>query len=313
MNSTQIIRFLNNYKVKLSCLLIAVLLWLIVVMGNKYFQVEIIPFRIINPPAGHVVSEPVPDGAEVTFTGSGFELLDFRTREKYIELDMRHIDTHRKFRMRTDMIKGMPLELNVKAERVIGPDSVTVKMEPLVSKRVPVSRRFLRLEPMEGYLIVGPPEFEPDTIGVSGPATAVSRIDSVITETKQYSHLIRDLEGELEIVPPPWEGISYSRSAVKFCVDVQRIHERHIYGVPVEVINVPAGIKSVKVDPSVLTLTVHGGVDVVSALTLDEISATIDFAKERHRSQTARAVITIPREVISWSSKPAFFKLRIER
>ncbi|MBN2414971.1 hypothetical protein JXO52_03975 [bacterium] len=313
MKNTRIMRLSKNYKVKLASLVIAILLWLIVVMGNSYLQLTVIPFEIINQPAGYVLSEPIPDGAEVTFIGKGFDLIELHSLPKFIELDMHSADITRTFVMRNDMIRGIPPDLDVQVEHIIGPETVTVSMEPLISKRVPVSRKFIRLEPTEGYIIVGPVQLFPDSIDVSGPSTAVNQIDSVVTEPETYSHLIRDFEGHLRIVPPVWEQITYSRTDVQFSADVQRIHERHIYGVPVEVINIPPSVSGVKADPSVLTLTIHGGVDVVSKITVDDISATIDYQKERYRSQTARAVITIPRDILNFTAKPAFFKLRIER
>lgn len=313
MKITRIKRLSKDYKVKLASLVIAILLWLIVVMGNSYLQLTVIPFRIINIPDGYVLSEPISDGAEVAFRGKGLDLLGLRGREKRIELDMRNTDVTRTFVMRKDMIRGIPNRLDVQVERIVGPETVTVSMEPRITRRVPVSRKFIRLEPKEGYIIVGPVKLYPDSVYVTGPKTAVNKIDSVITETETYTHLIRDFEGDLHIVPPAWDDITYSRMDVKFAADVQRIHERQIYGVPVEVVNIPPSLSAVKAEPSVLALTISGGIDLVSKINVDSIRATIDYRKERYRSQKARAVITIPQDVVSWSSKPAFFKLRIER
>jgi len=304
---------LSNYKVKLSCLLIALILWLIVVLGNSYPQLKIIPFRIINLPPGLVLSEPLPDGAEVALRATGKDLIKFSSGEKYIELDMEYTKRVRSFNISRNMIVGMPRNGRVNIEQILWPDTVIVKLEPFIRKRVPVSSTFLQLEPMEGYIAVGSIDLVPDSIYISGPSSSIKGIDSVVTKPYKFSHLIKDFSGKIDLVPPDWDAVSFSHLNARFAVDIQRIHERVLYGIPVQVINVPAGIKAVIADPSQLTLTIHGGVDVVSRLTAEDITAIIDFRKERNRRQSARAAIKIPEDVISWSSKPGHFKLRVER
>ncbi len=305
-------KLLVNYKVKISCFFIAVLIWLFVVTGNRYYKLFSIPIKINDHPKGYVLSQPIPESVEVAFYGTGRGLISLALSEKNVELNLGDDESERDFMISTDMITGIPSDLNIETAGIIGPDTVKVRMEPKSSRLVKVEPQLV-LETMDGYIQVGPVHLEPDSIMINGPASLVDRIDVIYTEKKNYHDLFRDFSNQIALMPPAERMVRYASSHVKFAVDIQRIHERTFRGIPIDVINVPSNIRKVEAVPSTLTLILHGGVDALQAIKPEDLRATIDYRKYRRRNGEASAFFTLPDEVIYYESKPKTFTLLIEQ
>lgn len=305
-------RWLQNYKVKLFSLLSAFFLWVFVVTDNRFDHTLSIPLRLINKPKGWILTQPIPSRVKVRFRGLGKDLFGFHFRDKRIELDLHQIRRTAKLPITVEMIKGIPVGMTIVPVRIVEPDSITIQLDRFAEKKVSIRPDFT-LVPFDGYIQIGDIVFEPDSIIVRGPESLVNTIDEVSTERKEYRNLLKEIRGKVHLTLPPWETLHYSLNTVRFRVDIQRIGERMITEIPVEVTHVPRGVK-VTVVPSTLSLKVQGGVNVLSKLKKEEIVATIDFgSRYRYRGKRLPATIQLPRDVNFSDVKPQFFELIVER
>jgi len=305
-------KWFQNYKVKLFSFLSAIFLWVFVVTDNRFDHTMSIPLRLTNKPKGWILTQPIPSEVRVRFRGSGKDLLSFHFRDKRIELDLYGIRKSARLSLAVDMIKGIPVGMDIIPFRIFGPDSVTIQLDRFGEKNVPV-RPDLTFVPLDGYTHVGDVILEPDSVVVLGPESLVNRIAEVSTEKKEYTNLLKEIRGKVSLVPPSWETLQYSLNSVRFRVDVQRIGERMISEIPITVTRIPRGVK-VTVVPSTLSLKLQGGVNVLSKLKKEEVIAAIDFrSRYRYRGKRIPATIHLSRGISFSDVKPQFFELIVER
>lgn len=305
-------RWLQNYKVKLFSLLSAFFLWFYVITDNYFEYTVDVPLRIINKPIGKILTKPLPQKVKVLFRGLGKSFLSFRYRNKRIELDLHQVKEVSTFSLNLDMIKGIPAGMPVTPLRIVEPESITVRLDRSIEKKVAIHLD-IQMVPTDGYTQIGDISFEPDSLILSGPESMVNAVSEVFTEKKVYRNVIKEIRGKVSIVPPSLKILNYSQNTVRFKADIQRIGERIITEIPVNVYNIPQGIK-VSAVPSTLSLKLQGGVKVLSKLKREEIFATIDFkSRHRYRRKGIPATIELPKDISFSDVKPKFFELVVER
>ena len=302
----------KNYKVKLFSILSALFIWFYVVTDN-YFEVTInVPLQLVNFPQGYILANDVPSHVKVLFRGSGKSLLNFYYREKSIELDLHQMKQSAIFRLGIGMINGMMPGVNIAPLRIVKPDSVLVKLDRYAIRKVPVQAN-LTMKPMDGYTQIGSIALEPDSIDVSGPETIVENIDFVETTPKSFENVLKPLQGQVDIIPPKNSTVQYHVEEIHFAADIQRIGERYLSGIPIEVLNVPRGV-DVSVIPSTLSLKLQGGVSLLANLDKKDIGASIDYrSRRRYHGKGIPANIKSPPDITFSDVHPKFFELRVNR
>jgi len=123
------------------------------------------------------------------------------------------------------------------------------------------------------------------------------------------------LREDVELQPfPDSLQIELSLTRVNVIADIQKIIERTIPEIPVQVRNAPANLIVTPL-PSTLSLTVEGGEQLLFSLKRDDITAFIDYNRVHNSSSKAgyAAYIEVPPGVRYRNVKPALFKLMMER
>jgi hypothetical protein len=309
---------IQNLRVKLLTLLSGFFIWFFVITANEYFLELNVLLRLQNIPENHVLAEPVPQKIRVLFRGSGRDLLHMLLREKKMILNLNHRADAQFYPLSTDLLQAMPGQMNLKPVSVISPDSVFISLDIYQEKKVPV-RSGLNIATMDGYIQVGRINFNPDSVLIKGARQLVDRVDEILTETDSYQFLLKDLSRNVQLVKPEVDLLALSQSSVNFSVDIQRIGERNIDGIPIRVVNLPASISDAVVVPSTLSLVVHGGNNFLMDLKPDQISATIDYRLLGHNLHTGgvirqvRAAIDLPEDIIYYHAVPQSFDIILER
>lgn len=302
----------RNYKVKLFSVVSALFIWFYVVTDN-YFEVTIpVPLQLVNFPEGYILANEIPSTVKVLFRGSGKSLLSFYYRDKSIELDLYQMRQSAIFRLGIGMINGMSPGVNIAPLRIVEPDSVLVKLDQYAVRQVPVLAN-IELDVIDGYTQVGNLHLEPDSVQIQGPKAVVDKIDFIETESKSCKKLARFVEGRVDLLPPESKMVQFKTSQVRYAADIQRIGERYISGIPVQVLHTPKGAH-VSVVPSTLSLKLQGGVSLLAELKKEDITASIDYnSRYRYHGRGIPANIKLPNEITFSDVHPKFFELRVGR
>ena len=305
-------RWFYNFRIKIFSLFSALLLWFYVITDNNFEYALKVPVHPINMPSDWMLTQSIPSHVKILFSGSGKSLLNLHYRKKRMDINMSQIQNKVLLPLSIEMIQGIPEDLNVLPVKIVDPESIFVELDRFITRKLPVQSQ-ISILPMDGYIQVGEIDIVPDSLIVCGPQSLVNDIDRIITEEKTYRNLVKPISNKIAIVPPKWETVQYSSDQTTFYVDIQRIGEKTVSEIPVQVFGLPKNMKATVI-PSSLSVKLQGGVKILSKIKKEDITATIDFQKHTlYDSKKVPAIIKLPPEINLSDVKPAFFELVVEK
>lgn len=305
------LNILENYKIKLVSLLFAIFIWFFVITENEYSYIIEVPVRVVNIPNDKIILNEVPATVKARIRGDGKNLIALSLgRGVRINLDLSDAEQSKTFHIKPNSIFISRAE-DILIEEIITPDSVTIVLDEYQSKKVPVASRIFP-KTASGYTIVDDIDFTPDSVRITGPASVLSTIDRIPTEKLELNDLKFDHRDVVRLAPPPSEKVQLSLSQIEFSIDVQKLLELTLTGVPVKVKNVPPAL-SVHVVPSTLSLVLEGGGDLLTDVTRNDIEAYIDYNRVQDSPGKEHPAVIEPPPGISYRDvKPKTFKLIFE-
>lgn len=304
---------LENYKVKLTAFVVAILFWFAVVTESSYqydMEVAIVP---INVPEDRIIVSGELPKAKVRFEGRGKTLLGLVFNEKTLELNLSDIKADAYLPLEQAILHIARRSQDQINWQVLSPDTVYIKMAYLERKRVPVVPQ-IEIEPAAGYIVVGPVQVTPDSVLITGPVRQIQKIDRLMTETRHFSEMQRDVRGRVALLPLADSlKIRIAWRQVEFHADVQKLLEFQLDELPVEVINVPRRWR-ITPRPSRVSITVIGGEELLMRLTPEDFRVFVDYKQKQDRDTRGYRPqiqhvpdVTVPKII------PEFIKLEIER
>ena len=228
----------------LGCL-IAVSLWLMVNLGKEYHLTVSIPLEITNYSDGMAFSTPPPQKITVGVSGEGWNLvslyrnppgISFRYEEGLVDI--------------TEAVQSQLASYSDVTVQKVNPSFITVEMEPIAVKRVPVVPDLdIRLKTQ--YEISGSVRVSPDSITVSGAESIIDTIRFWPTERLQMRNVQQAVNRRLHLVNR--EGIQIKDTTqVNVAFDVTEFTEGEIR-IYVRARNVPEG-QQIRFNPTVISV-----------------------------------------------------------
>lgn len=155
----------------------------------------------------------------------------------------------------------------------IAPDTIVCKVEKIISKKLPIVPQ-LNLDFKPGYGLASDLIFSPDSITISGPAGKVRKMEQILTEEIELTSL--DSKIQKVVMLPALRGFTYSSQSVNLTLDIQRIIDRQIDNIEVEVLDVPPD-KQVLLFPNKIGCSVRGGIEVLGKLSEENFKSYIYY------------------------------------
>jgi YbbR domain-containing protein len=266
---------------------LAVLLWLFVVSENEYRMVIDVPIEARNLSVGKALKEEVPATARVRFAGRGRALFKAWLLKRFyrdfkLVLDLERISEEYDFVLNEYFEKYprkvvIPSSFDIQYIEVVSPMEVHISLDEFMVKKVPIQPD-VYVEPVTGYVQVGPVQVIPREVEVAGPKELVQTI--VAVETEPDSLLQIDFPVMRQIgLKQSLRLIEYTPATVSYRVDIQAVSERIVSEVPVQVNEIPPGLR-VFVNPRTVSLTIIGGVQQIAAVQPEDILVSINFSRQ---------------------------------
>ncbi|HNW60434.1 MAG TPA: hypothetical protein PKI62_12205 [bacterium] len=304
--------FFQRYKIHIAATGFAILIWFLVV-SNEFYDAEIrIPIDIPAVQSHYIITSELPTEARVKVRGQGMALLAFMLfREGRLEMNLEWGPGERVLYPRTqDVILGGGAHA-LSVLQLIEPQGIPVVIEELASRIVPVASR-ITIKPMPGYTLVGDVVLEPTEVVARGANSSIRALEAVPTAERTIERVKSSLSGEILLSSPDPHKIMFQPGRVLYKADIQKLMEKQIKSIPVQVRNLPPGYRAM-VLPATLSLTAEGGVSVISPLTEKEITAYIDYARQAETDgQNAPAYIVPVPGVRYREIQPKRFKVILE-
>lgn len=167
----------RNLRLKLVSVCIAGLLWMIVAGDRVVERVLRVPVELQGMPADLELVGPAPDTVDVRVRGSSNALTRLGPGDIAAVIDLKSArEGRRVFTLGPGQVL-VPAGLETVQ---VSPSTLSMEFEATVTRRVPVEAR-TDGDPEKGFRVVRVATV-PEQVEISGPASLVARVDSVMTD-----------------------------------------------------------------------------------------------------------------------------------
>lgn len=252
-------------------LALALFFWLLVKLSTTYRTEKEIVLSF-SLPEGKAFSMAPPYAVSCTVEGTGWALLyDYISHpETRLHVDIPP-DSKRYLlsvnRLRTEI---NAILLNIQVLDILYDDR-ELMLEDEQTIRVPVKVP-LRVKFAPDYQLSAPPTPMPDSLTLTGPASALSRISAVYTDTLVLTGLSADTKKSISLQNLP-SGISSTVSTVSVQLSVEQFSGKSFW-IPISIINCT---DSVRIFPRSVLLDVNLGLSQYDNIQAEDFEVVADF------------------------------------
>ncbi len=263
----------KNIHIIILSLLFSIVLWVSITLSNDYYTTYNFPLTLVNFPDGYSSGVKVPKEVSVKLKGQGWKLfkLNLGSRSNY-KVSVGKGRGKKVLNLSTFMGENQWLSSDVEVIN-IQPKSITINVERTTTKKLVVVP-IVKLGFKPGYGLATSIKISPDSVEVTGPRSVMHRLNSIPTNEFVLNDLDESTEKEIRLMDI--QGVSYSKDKIKLSLDVQKIVEKNIENLSVEVTGVPKN-REVVLLPNKINLSIRGGIDVLGKLSNDQFKASVSY------------------------------------
>ncbi|MFN0157275.1 MAG: hypothetical protein ACKVRP_04285 [Bacteroidota bacterium] len=255
--------------------LFAGMLWISVKLGSTYQVVVSTPLKVTGLPAGTALNAPVPQEVQLRLRGEGWQLAGLLFgSEFHSTVDVQSLTPRQTTITVNDVVDRLNIPTGIQAMEM-KPDSISVEYDSLGWKKVPVTLDYTTSF-SERYGPVGQMIVTPESVLIEGARSILAEIDSWPTVRMQFDDLKAPVDAMAALLESSRYQLAFNPSGVNVRLDVQWYAEKVFAGLPVELLSVPPHREVILVPPRI-DLVVRGGVDQLSALSLADFRASLDY------------------------------------
>jgi hypothetical protein len=254
-------------------LIAAVVIWVTISLSYDYYTSIRIKLKIIDLPYGYTTGAKLPDNIIIKLKGKGWKLAaeSLGSRPDFIvsaKFDSGMINVNLNNSLSEN--RWLANDIDVLS---INPDTLSFRIEKIVSRKVKISPR-LNMTFKTGYGLAEPVNIYPDSIIVYGPWSILRNLTSVPTVFRSYKNSDSRIKEKISLTHQ--EGIAYEIKSVNLFLDVQKIVDMNFDELPVKVYDVPADHEIVCI-PNKISVGVKGGIEFLGKLTPDQFKVSVNY------------------------------------
>lgn len=257
----------------IAAIIFSIILWGSISLSDFYYTNVDLKLVLTDFPPGFTSGSKIPDAVSLKVKGQGWKLISMNVGA----------DTDFKVSVNRDSGKKViGIAGNLANNRwilsdleiiEIYPDTIACYVEKIVYRKVIVIPE-LELDFKPGYGLASELSYFPDSVIVSGPESFMKNLQAI--KTKPVSLTALDSKRETVVGLPAVRGITYDHEIINVNLDVQRIVDRQIDDIEVEILDVPPD-KEVLLFPGKIGCSVRGGIDVLGKLSNDQFKAYVYY------------------------------------
>jgi YbbR domain-containing protein len=258
------------------------------------------------------LADDLPGEIEVVLRGRGWDLLGmwFSKDLNYI-LDLSSVKRNLKLSIQTTVGEKINLPSDVSIVAAY-PDTLNIDFDNISTKYVRV-KNIVVVSLKEGYEIVGIPKITPDSVKITGASSVLSKIKLISTEKKEYKSINSNLTVDINLSDSMSNVVKIEPRAVKIFYKIELAAEKKFEDLNVIIYNVPQN-KEVLLIPPNLTLSLRGGVDLLTKTSPDDLKISIDYDMiEKDTLGSVTPSIEIPENLTLINFTPQKFQYIIKR
>lgn len=249
-------------------------MWLYISLTQIYNTELSVPLKVKLTEKQAITTE-IPKDINLVIRGKGWDLLGILVSKKVeyvLDLTNYKKDTRINIMQSAGEVLNLPLGVSIVS---IYPDALDITFDNITEKFVKVKNN-VSVTTKDGYIIVGSPLIEPDSIMITGASSVLSKIKYIPTENVVFENLNSRLTKSVKLKDTLSNLIFYEQKTVNITYNIQLSADKEFDNIPVNLINEP-GDKEVLIIPPKFKLTLRGGVDDLAKVTSEDLSASIDY------------------------------------
>jgi YbbR domain-containing protein len=302
----------TNIKPLIGSIILAIILWLIVAMQKEYVHQVDVPINLVRIAEGKTLAKPIPKAASFEFIGKGRSLIAMMFYNVQLNLELPELNHSQTIELNQYLhFLDLPVTFGLEISELIEPRTIDFVIDDLEVVKKPVLLSG-SVGTENGYVLLGY-TLNPDTVQITGPRSVLIKQDYVFTEVVEIAGQKRNFSERIALKNPVEEITKIEPDRVEATFNIQRLIERVVYDIPINVIHVPSQL-IVEAVPGKMSLKIKGGENLVADVAAEDIIAEIDFAKNYQVEKESYGASIVTPENISWiESIPKSFKLKVRR
>ena len=262
----------------LGAFLFAFALWIYVNLSNEYTTYIQLPLEVILP-ENRALESSLPTTVDIEVKGTGWNLINltiFNTSALCrIDLSEELINQDEYRVSRTEILKSAQEDLASVSLNDVR-ESLTIKTGAIGYDTVEIVPRFT-ITPKKGFALIGKYEMWPKTVRIKGNSKISGMIDVWPTERVNIDNYHKSFTVNVPLSDSLKGIINLSQSYVTVRANIQQEATVSIPDIPLHIKGGNVNEEHI-VQPTYLNVTLSGPIDIISALTRDDIKARIDYA-----------------------------------
>lgn len=248
----------------------SVCLWFIVNLSRDFNVTIQVPIQVASVSDDQVISSDVPETARVNVSGEGWNIISVYNNPPRVLVTAQSEQINLSEQMRNQI--GAFSDLNIIQ---VQPTQVTVQTETRVTKRVPIVSN-VQLNMRGQFGLLHDPELTPDSVTISGTASAVESVAEWPTAEIQIDNVDSDVQRNVALQQPE-SRLSLELESINFQAQIAEFTEAEVR-VPIRTRNLPAG-RAVTYNPSSVTVLFDVPIDEYSEIeNLRPFRAYVDYS-----------------------------------
>lgn len=263
----------KNIHIVIISLIFSIILWGSISLSKDYYITIDFPLKIVNYREGYTSGSRIPEKISGKIKGTGWKLISLSLGAESEYTVSTGGDTGTKYiNLYNSLSENQWLASDMEVID-LSPDTLTIDIEKVGKKRVPVEADFT-LDFKPGYGLAENVQVYPESTTVTGPVSYLKNLTSVSTERAVFSNLDSKIVEQLRL--RSYNGMTFSNDFVRVNLDVQKIVDKNFDNISVSILDIPSD-REVVLLPNRINIGIRGGVNVLGKINKDQIKAYVYY------------------------------------
>lgn len=304
-------RMQKNFLLIIISFSFAVFLWLYINLSQTY-TINKVAKLDFNLNKNQAIASELPDSVELMLRGKGWDLfLLYLKGKSTLTVDLTGYRKDVKLNLLQNLQDNGELPSSISVLNV-NPQFIDLAFDNVTSRKVPIKNN-VKVIPKDGYIIVGSPQIQPDSVKITGALSVINRIRTLGTEFLKIENVSSDFVREVKIIDTSNKNIKIEPDRVTVSYKIELAAEKSFDNITVNVKNIPDD-REVLLIPPKIKIFIRGGVETLAKVLVEDISAEIDYKTiEEDKLGYVIPEIKLPPDIILIKLEPEKLQYIIKR
>lgn len=265
----------RRMTVFLSCLIVAILTWLLIALSGRYIYKVDSKINYVDPPDSKAYHPLQDDSISLQIEGTGWQLLFSRLRlnPQTVNVSLKSLNS-RNYVVFSNQLNEINRQFESNQRIIsISPDTLFFDFSRRSVKKVPIKLSY-ELSFIRNYGISGPIRLTPSKVILNGAAEDLKRIDFWPTSLLKRTNVSSNITARLSFASSRSNNLDVYPLSVKVDIPVDKFTEK-VIEVPIKVMNTKG--RAIRLLPEKVKITILTALSNYPQIERDSLLAVVDL------------------------------------